>query len=711
VNAGAPAATAPAPATDLPGRLHLSDVQRLLGLFAQGIAGRMLQLRPVDALPGTRPRGPTTDGHTLYLPETVAVFDSARLNLGYYRIAILHQVGLLARGTCAFSMAAARSRLRGLPDRSPEVPADAPDLEHFFGLWGAPALMQAVFCALEDLRIDRGLRRDYPGARTDLDRVLRQALAQRAPLEGLATFEALREGLVRFTLGDAPQTLLAEYAAADRHPASAPLMQALLTAAAAVDRDDADVIDSAGAAMTVYRILTRAGAPRPPPPAWETARNETSEVSEGAGEANPGEADDDADGPVDPDALSAFAVAFRGDAQPHLVQRQLRGRGMVGSIDSLGDSPSNDTTDDTQTTQREQAARAQRADHAALRRAFGRIDDGARVWLYDEWDHPNQRWLKGWCRLLERRLTGGDPAFLQTVHERHPGLAHRIREQFRQLRPMSLERIRRVLDGDELDLDGIVEAVIDRRAGRSGDDRVHIRRQPGQRDVAAAFLLDMSASTDFQIVDPNAAPEADAPEESEEDMPYLWNFARPDATTPEPAKRRVIDIARESLALMSEALDGLGDRHAIYGFSGYGRDEVEFFVARDFDDRAPARGRAAISMMEPRRSTRMGPAIRHAVARLGRQEARLQVLLIVSDGFPEDTDYGPDRNDREYGIQDTAMALREAQRAGIEAFCITVDRAGHDYLRRMCAEDRYQVIDEVIDLPDALAGIYRRLTT
>ena len=109
-------------------------------------------------------------------------------------------------------------------------------------------------------------------------------------------------------------------------------------------------------------------------------------------------------------------------------------------------------------------------------------------------------------------------------------------------------------------------------------------------------------------------------------------------------------------------------------------------------------------------NTRMGPAIRHTTTKLNRQPMRTKLLIMVSDGYPQDQDYGPDRTDAEYGLQDTAVALREAERAGISTFCITIDPAGHDYLRRMCPEQRYLVIDDVLALPGELAKVYRALT-
>ena len=266
----------------------------------------------------------------------------------------------------------------------------------------------------------------------------------------------------------------------------------------------------------------------------------------------------------------------------------------------------------------------------------------------------------------------------------------------------------RTSDGDELELDAVIETVIDRRAGHATDEYLYVRRDRGLREVATAFLVDMSASTDFPIPDPAAGPAAAEPADHD---PYVWGrYGAPAPDTPATPKRRVIDVAREALALMCDALRSLGDSHAVYGFSGDGRDNVEFNVIKDFGDALSPRTWSALAAMEPRRSTRMGPAIRHAAAKLARQPMRKKVLIIVSDGYPEDRDYGPDRRDREYGILDTARALQEAGHAGISTFCITIDPAGHDYLRRMCAAERYMVIDNVAALPAELSKVYRALT-
>ena len=680
-----------------PARVQLVDAQRVLGLFAQGMCARYLHLKPTRSLTGNfRPDGVTTDGTAIYLPEAVDSFDSYRHNLGAYRIAVLHQLGFFENGTFEFSIEQARARIPELPEDRPRPGSRAVDLERFFAMWSAPALMRRVFMTLEDMRIDESLHRRYPGARADLERVMARALIERPGIGTLPGFTAMLEGLVQYTLGAERAALLR----ADRGG----LLEPLLDAASGVRREDANVYDSARAAMACYRMLEDAGLPRTdaPTPRQAPAREA----------AGPHPAPGDTGDPValrDEDASGVMAVGFRGEVIPELVQRQLRAEGIVAALVS---TPM--PADDGQATPpaaRHQLERHLEADRVALYRTFGSIDAGARSYLYDEWDFLHQTYVKGWCRLYEHRLRGEDFDFIHDARQRHMALARRVKRQFAAIRPESLRRMRRVSEGDELEIDAVIETVLDRRAGQAPEDRVYARREKAAREVAAAFLLDMSASTDYPIPDPDA-PAAVAGNDDDDDDPFLWSVRRDrfDEPEAEPPKRRVIDVARESLALMCEALETLGDRYAVYGFSGYGHDEVEFYVAKAFEDRLAARTWAAVAAMKPRRSTRMGPAIRHAVTKLQRQDAKMRLLIVISDGYPEDHDYGPDRSDHEYGIQDTARALQEAERAGVQTFCVTIDRAGRDYLRRMCADERYMVIDEVEDLPEALTKVYRALT-
>jgi nitric oxide reductase NorD protein len=357
--------------------------------------------------------------------------------------------------------------------------------------------------------------------------------------------------------------------------------------------------------------------------------------------------------------------------------------------------------------ERDVLARRLDMERATIRDAVGRPRPDARSYRYDEWDHLNHEYRTRWCRLFEERLAPDTQQELEAL--RHVIGRHRpaVQRQLEHIKPLGYQRIPRVADGDELDFNAVIQARGDIRAGLTPDDRVYSRRERVHRDVCAAFLVDLSASTDDPVDPPQAEPAGE-----DEDLPNLRDpYDLPDGhAEPATEPRRIIDVQKESMLVMSAALEQLGDSYGIYGFSGYGRECVEFFVAKEPDEPFTRNTLSAIAGMKPKRSTRMGPAIRHAVSKLMRSGHALKVLMILSDGFPQDSDYGPERGDHEYGLQDTAKALREAEEKGVETFCVTVDRSGHDYLKRMCPNARYMVIEETQDLPEALSKVYEALT-
>jgi nitric oxide reductase activation protein len=304
---------------------------------------------------------------------------------------------------------------------------------------------------------------------------------------------------------------------------------------------------------------------------------------------------------------------------------------------------------------------------------------------YDEWDYTIRDYRVRWCRLEEMSLGADAGEFFQDTLTRYADVLPDVRRQFQRLRPERYQKVRGLEDGEDFDLNAAVEARVELAARRSPSPRLYVARRPEERDVATLFLLDMSASTDEPLVKDGAE------------------------AAPRGAKaRRIIDVTKEALVVMAEALQELGDRYAIYGFSGQGRDNVEFYVVKQFQEGLTARVRGRIGAIEPRRSTRMGTALRHARMRMANVTSRSKHIFLLSDGFPQDFDYGADRRSNTYGIQDTMMALQECQAAGITPFCITVDKTGHDYLRQMCETSRYLVLEDVASLPNELPKIYER---
>ncbi|MBK5966450.1 hypothetical protein CCR95_20825 [Thiocystis minor] len=292
-------------------------------------------------------------------------------------------------------------------------------------------------------------------------------------------------------------------------------------------------------------------------------------------------------------------------------------------------------------------------------------EEGA--FLYDEWDHRRRHHRKDWCVLRERTIEPGDPGFYRETLRRYGGLIKSIRRTFEILRGED-RRLRRQTDGEEVDIDALVDAHADVQAGLEMTDRLFTRLDRRERDIAVLFMVDMSGST----------------------------------------KGWINRAERESLILLAESLATLGDRFAIHGFSGWGRKRCEIFPVKGFDQPYDAAAKARICGIEPRDYTRMGAPIRHLTRLLQAQPARTRLLVTLSDGKPDD--YDPQyRGD--YGIEDTRQALFEARLAGVHPFCITIDDTGADYLPHLYGPASFAVVSDVARLPLKVTEIYRRLTS
>lgn len=281
--------------------------------------------------------------------------------------------------------------------------------------------------------------------------------------------------------------------------------------------------------------------------------------------------------------------------------------------------------------------------------------------------------------------------------QRHSALLDDVRHQFEAILPEGFGRITRLIDGEDLDLNAALEAFADLRMRVPPDDKIYWRRHKVRRDVAVLFLLDMSASTAEPLrLDDPSPPEPVAP--------------GPRGATGR-SKRRIIDLEKDSIALLMQALETIGDAYGIYGFSGYGRDGVDFYVIKDLAERFDNRIKRRLDRVTPRHATRMGAAIRHAVSKLAPQAAATKILLLLSDGRPQDRGYSRQGSEKAYAVHDTHMALIESRAQGITPFCLTVDKAGHDYLQAMCGDIGYEVLDDIATLPARLPMLYRALTT
>jgi len=283
----------------------------------------------------------------------------------------------------------------------------------------------------------------------------------------------------------------------------------------------------------------------------------------------------------------------------------------------------------------------------------------------DEWDYLRQSYRPGWCQLRLRRVEDTYNDFKYQTEQKYPFLVSQMRKVFEAMRDQP-RYANRQTDGDEIDLDAVVEMYTARRAGEELTERLYIRRLNNDRNVSVCLLVDMSGSTKGWI-----------------------NLAM-----------------RESLVLFSEALNTLGDQYAILGFSGLTRQRCEIYQVKEFADAQQDQTYQRIGNIQAKDYTRMGFAIRYATSRLMKTEARHRILLILSDGKPDDYD----GYQGEYGIQDTRKAILEAQGHSISPYSITIDKQAQTYLPRLFGPGQYMILDDINRLPLKLSEVYRKLS-
>jgi len=291
---------------------------------------------------------------------------------------------------------------------------------------------------------------------------------------------------------------------------------------------------------------------------------------------------------------------------------------------------------------------------------------------YPEWDYRLQAYRDPGATVWESVAAPGPAAWVERTLQAQRGMLGRIRRQFEMLRAERVTR-HRLEEGDELDLDACIEARTDLRAGASMSQRLYQHTSVRRRDTAVLVLVDISGSTDGWLA----------------------------------GQRRIIDVEREALLPLSIALDGLGEPYAVLAFSGEGPEQVTVRSVKRFDERHGEAVALRIAGLEPEHYTRAGAALRHGIRLLGEQDARHRLLLLLSDGKPNDCDDYEGR----YGVEDMRQAVLEARQGGLSTFCLTVDRQAAAYLPRVFGPHHYALLQQPERLPSVLLDWMKRLLT
>lgn len=401
-------------------------------------------------------------------------------------------------------------------------------------------------------------------------------------------------------------------------------------------------------------------------------------------EAVPAQAEDD-DGPVPgteadvPDTRKRRAVREADDGgkrDPFILNRFEKILAMAEMVNV--DRPSDDSEDEDArkaADDLDELAIGRRSGRPATRLKFDldlppqaidvtRLDGGR---LYPEWDYRRETYLPDHCRVL----TGQAPEVGESWAPDANMLRHirHVRRRFEALRPQH-EVMRGQADGFDLDIDALVRARCDLRAGSGSLDRVHLAMRPQRHDLAATLLVDVSLSTDAWV-----------------------------------DGHRVLDVEKEALLVLAHGLSACGDHHSILTFTSRRRSWVRLEAVKSFDEPMGAVVERRIGALKPGYYTRIGPAIRHAAAELAGQPQRKKLLLVLTDGKPNDIDHYEGR----FAVEDTRKAVLEARRLGIAVFGVTVDAGAQSYFPALFGRGGYAIVGNIRRLPAALPAIYRQL--
>ncbi len=585
---------------------------------------------------------PATDGVQIWLPADSHLTDEVQA-AGFYRLLALQQATRAYRGSATI----------WAQTRNP--------------------LEQDLLLLLEAEAADADLVRRLPGLAQPLQALRMSALAARPPLARFSASQQAVEQAVRDRLGQTPDLALSALAEDSLRgarawaaqlttriaPGTAPLFKDQWTGelrAPPVGTNPAELFsaghETLGSDTRVPRSARLLRAPRvrkapadeedATPGAWMVQTSQPHEMAaDPMGLQRPTDRDVDNAAEDFAEDLSALAEA-----------RQLATPGPAKEVLLSEDPPA------MATRRARQASRADTASDVA-------------VFDYPEWDckaglyrHPGAK-----VHVLPAATTG-DEMWLQATLARHRYLLAGVRRGFEMLKAERVE-LRRQLDADDIDLEALVEARADFAAGLPMAQAVYRGTRPARRSLAITLLVDISGSTDSWVA----------------------------------AGRRIIDVEREALLLVCIALEGLREPYSVLAFSGQGAQGVTLRELKRFDEAYGECVALRIAALEPENYTRTGAAVRHAAAGLMHQPVRHRLLLVLSDGKPNDDD----EYDGRYGVEDLRQGVAEARLQGISAFCLTIDRQAAGYLRRVFGVHHYTLLREPERLPAALMAWMRRL--
>jgi nitric oxide reductase NorD protein len=600
---------------------ELKEIKTVLENFLHGLNGRQLNIKQSDAV--------YTDTETIFLPNVLCKFEHKKKNFDLYKSMAVHQWAQTWYGSWRLDVQA--------------------EMQQF----ASPARALPLFHQLETLRLNACLQRDFPG--------LHRQMKQFEQTDFEAQFPAHIIQQLKQPAADASTSLSCLQ---QLYPENRGIENTLYQGEMLPDQVSAVIQARILKEKDLFRLALAKMADEMGHEDYQAA---------GLDEPAPDDTPDSTDDPgaqfqrkqiADPDQPQGFSYELELDGNPAIPNDDTQS--LIDSIiQDHGEIPEDYLVAAGSGAYHVWQAQQQEEQDPDDVWKGTYHEEGA--FLYDEWDCTRQAHRKNWCALREKEVKADyDSDFFTHTLNKYRELGNTLRRTFEAMRDEN-KVLKRQPDGENLDIDALVNALADVRSGMEMSSRIYTRAHRAERNIAVIFMIDMSGSTRGWI-----------------------NTAQ-----------------REALVLLCEALQSLGDRYAIYGFSGMTRKRCELYRIKTFDDSYDDEVRARICAIEAQDYTRMGVTIRHLTHLFRDVQARTKLLITLSDGKPDDYDsyHG------EYGIEDTRMSLFEARLEGIHPFCITIDEEARDYLPHLYGHANYVVIDDVKKLPYKISDIYRKLTT
>ena len=571
----------------LTGSAALNEIVSVLRYYALGLSGvnfNILSRRMLQMEEETNAVNPVIAGKTIYLTPRIKKYGDFEDNFKIYKLSIMHEIGhvqfssyKIEREGAAGLMADIRRRYTTIKKRtylSGLQPEGIVDIADIIALFPNRALAGTILGILEDARVEYRIMEHYRGVRSDFERIRFQMLLTRSVPKG--DLEEFMESLLWVSIEHEPVYNICK-------GTKGLLDQARTLLKDRIFHEESSILDSLDTTFRIYAML------------------------------------DDQMGPLSQKEYEVLKnIDYRGvDIGAYSKKNYLSYSSHENIIKNFIPEREVELEAEKERTQEEKVKRLSTYATDKNWKILG-------SYMYKEWDAVINDYKADWCTVNEIEPSGMSSDYYKDASKHYRNEIAQIKHVFNMMKLDTFRRMNKQTDGTEVDIDAFIDALIQKRCGINPDDRLYLRWDKHERDVATLFLIDVSYSTHKMVG-------------------YEG--------------KSIMDVEKDSLIIMMQALESIGDKYAIYAFSGQTRDDVEYFVIKEFDEELSDNVARRISLLEPVSNTRLGPAIRHSIRKLDKVNAKTKIIILLSDGEPFDTSPGESAYKERIAEEDTRIAI------------------------------------------------------